>query len=245
MDGYGIGLWGTNDVALLMKRRAADSVNRRSDPAPIPDRDVIAEDIGQLADDGVRGHRAMIATALFHTSRSVTRQEVGNEAEDRIKVICDHARLIVDEVTGVSGSKERFHASDGVVEVRCLVHAGRLCSVDRFGQTVPMTLALLILALAPGEAPASSSARLAWESCLQSYAQVESLGSSSDFAIAEDALSACFSDESRYVEALNREVSGAPPSGGTSGSQVRQRLAPDQRQVTIRLIAFIRRLRQS
>jgi hypothetical protein len=81
-------------------------------------------------------YSATIAPALIQTSRSVTRRKVGNEAEDRIEVIRGHAGLLVDDVTGVPGSKERFHASDGVVEVRCLVHAGRLCAVTRFGQTM-------------------------------------------------------------------------------------------------------------
>jgi hypothetical protein len=42
------------------------------------------------------------------TINSITRWEIGNEAEDRIEIIRGHARLIVDDVTVVPGSEERL-----------------------------------------------------------------------------------------------------------------------------------------
>ncbi|BCA62017.1 hypothetical protein HMP09_1251 [Sphingomonas sp. HMP9] len=107
-----------------------------------------------------------------------------------------------------------------------------------------MKLTLLILALAPGDAPASSSARSAWESCLQSSAQVESLGSGSDVTVAVKALSTCSTNKDRYVKALIRGAIGTSPGGQSPASQALQQVTLDQRELTIRLIAFIRKLRQ-
>ena len=49
---------------------------------------------------------------------------------------------------------------------------------------------MLALALTPPPSNGTPSAKAAWESCLQTFAQVESLGSKSDVTLAVGALAA-------------------------------------------------------
>lgn len=102
---------------------------------------------------------------------------------------------------------------------------------------------LILFAAAP--LPGTASAKSAWESCLQSFAQVASLGSGSEFTIATSALAACSMDRDRYAKALIREAGSASADSQTPVSQAQQQLPLDQRELMIRLIAFIRRIRQA
>ena len=106
-----------------------------------------------------------------------------------------------------------------------------------------LTLALNPAALA-GPTPASS-AKSAWESCLQTVAQVESLGTKSEATIAVNALAACSADRDRYIKSLIRDANAAPQNGQTAVGQAQRQVAADQRDLTIRLIGFIRRARRA
>lgn len=107
-----------------------------------------------------------------------------------------------------------------------------------------MRLAPLILVLAAAPVPGTASLKSAWESCLQSFAQVGCLGSQSDVTIAENALAACSADEARYGKALIRGTGSPSLSAKTSSSRAQQQLKLDQQELTIRLLTFIRRIRQ-
>ncbi|MEG3167307.1 hypothetical protein U1737_03765 [Sphingomonas sp. LB3N6] len=116
---------------------------------------------------------------------------------------------------------------------------------------MPMILVPLLLTLAlnpaplAGPAPGTSSAKSAWESCLQTVAQVESLGTKSEAAIAVNALAACSADRDRYIKSLIRDANAKPQNGQTAVGQAQRQVATDQRDLTIRLIAFIRRARRA
>ncbi len=103
---------------------------------------------------------------------------------------------------------------------------------------------MLALALTPPPANGTPSAKAAWESCLQTFAQVESLGSKSDVTIAVGALAACSSDRDRYTKSLIREAGASPQTGQTAIERAQKQIAADQRDLTIRLLSFIRRARR-
>jgi hypothetical protein len=95
----------------------------------------------------------------------------------------------------------------------------------------PIIIALTLLLAAPSGA---STLRTVWESCLQSYAQIESAGSNSNITIAVNARAACSAERDQYTNALRRESASDPSPSVTS----------DERVLTIRLIAFLRRIRE-
>lgn len=105
-------------------------------------------------------------------------------------------------------------------------------------------LAVLTLAFSPAPEGSVPLTRAAWESCLQSFAQTESLGSGSEVTIALNALNACSSERGLYTRALTRSANGIIANGQTPAAQAQQRLSVDQRDLTVRLIAFIRRIRR-
>lgn len=99
---------------------------------------------------------------------------------------------------------------------------------------------LLLLGFSPADFPGSSALRTAWESCLQSYAQIDSVGSNSNITIAVNARAACSAEKDRYTKALVRQSSGDP----SPATRALQQVASDEKALTIRLIAFLRRIRE-
>ena len=91
----------------------------------------------------------------------------------------------------------------------------------------------IVLAIQIASAPSAPPALLAeWNSCVLDYAQVEGAGKDSDVTVALRGLDLCEPQKQRYVRALPSNV---------QGDQVDQ----EQRTISLRVIAFLRRMRGS
>jgi hypothetical protein len=94
-------------------------------------------------------------------------------------------------------------------------------------------------------APAPPAEKRAWDDCLLSYAQIESLGTKTEVRVALDAVAACGAERQAYAKALIRAFQHTASHDRTAIKQTVEQMEVDKNAAVRRVIAFVLRNRQS